>query len=128
MSTTPPPQAPPLHSTPVHTHSRTTDRHILKYENRNAALLRLSNEMAPYFVGPMPPQDFLATFLPPDPPSGSEPSCNASSEPPRGPRPPPFKKEMFSTLTKTSRESEMYQKFVCFRTLLFPEINPIFLD
>ena len=125
MSTTPPPQAPPLHSTPVHTRSRTTDQHILKYEDRIAAHRRLSNEMSPYFVGPMPPQEFLATFLPPDPPSGSKrskPLCNAS---PESPRPPPFKKEMFSALAKASRESEMYQKFVCFRTLLFPEINPI---
>ncbi len=106
----PPPQAPPLHSTPIHTSSRMTDQ---QYEDRGGTLQRLSDEMSPYFVGPMPPQVFLDTFLPP-----SKPSSNAS----------PFKKGMFSALVKASLESEMYQKFVCFRTLLFPEINPIFID
>ncbi|KAH9007909.1 hypothetical protein EDB84DRAFT_1447252 [Lactarius hengduanensis] len=42
----------------------TTDRFAPKYEDRDTTFRRLSDEMASFFVGPMPPHDFLDTFLP----------------------------------------------------------------
>src|SRR5260221_11380815 len=117
MSTTPPPQAgppAPPPSTPIHTRSRTTDRNSFKYADRTSTYRRLSDEMSPYFVGPMPPQLFLDTFFPP---SGL--LCNAS---PKSPRPSRFKKVMVSALVGVSQESTKYLTFVCFRTPLFPRL------
>jgi hypothetical protein len=121
MTKTPPPQTPPLslQSTPVHTGSRTTDRFGSKYVNRARTLSQLSTEMAPFFVGPMPPEEFLDTFLP----HSKQPSCDAPERPPV----PPFKKEMFSALLGSSSEGEMYKTFVCFTSFLLLEINPTFL-
>jgi hypothetical protein len=116
MSTTPPqagPPAPPP-STPVHLRSRTTNRNSFKYEDRNSTYRRLSEEMSPYFAGPMPAQEFLDTFFPP-----SEHLRNAS---PESPPAPPFKKGMFTALVDASRELTKYSTFVCFRTLLFPSL------
>lgn len=74
---------------------------------------RLSAEMSPFFIGPMPAQEFLDTFLPPSKPCCHEFVCNLEPKP-----------GMFSGLTALSAESALSAKFVCFRTPLFPEINP----
>ena len=109
---TPPPQALSPHSTPIHTGSRTIDpNNVTEFEDSDGTYRQLSDEMIPYFVGPMPPQAFLDAFLPSSP---SEPSCNAS-----GPPIAPFKKGMFSNVVGASSESDMNQKFVCSKTLLF---------
>jgi hypothetical protein len=116
-STTPPPQAgppAPPPSTPISTRTRTTDCHSFKFEDRTNTYRRLCNEMSPYFLGPMPPQLFLDTFFPP-----SDLLCTASPESPRASC---FKKGMFSALVNQSRELQMYNAFVCFRTPLFPRL------
>jgi hypothetical protein len=53
----------------------------------------MSDEMAPFFLGPMPPQDFLSAFLP-----SSQPSS--------------FKAGMFDTLASSPTETAMYRIFV----------------
>src|SRR5258708_26737876 len=74
MSTPPPPDTSSLllPGTPIHTRSVTTGGVNAKHETRSMALSRLANEMGPFFVGPMPAQDFLDCFLPhPHPSVGS---------------------------------------------------------
>lgn len=97
MSTTPPPQArppAPPPSTPINTRRRTTGQRDFefKYEDRNTTYRRLSDEMSPYFAGPMPPQEFLDTFFPAS--EASEVLCNTSANPP----PPPISKRECSLL------------------------------
>jgi hypothetical protein len=111
---TPPQQASCLHSTPVHPGSRTTHNSFgLKYHDRDSTFEWLSKEMSCFFIGPMPAQEFLDTFLPPSEPLCGTPLC--TFEPKRG---------MFSDLVGVSLESILCTTFVCFRTLLFPKINP----
>ncbi|KAH9031579.1 hypothetical protein EDB83DRAFT_2319184 [Lactarius deliciosus] len=86
-----------LAGTPVHTHSSTTDHFAPKYEDRDTTLRQLSDEMSSFFVGPMPPQDFLDTFLP-------STSLNPSVL--------PFERGMFSPSNEMALEPEMYDKFV----------------
>ena len=103
ISKTPPPTSPlPLPGTPVHTRSTTTDRFLPKYEDRDAMFRRLSNEMSPYFVGPVPPQEFLDAFLPV---TSSLPSVSR------------FERGMFSDLTEPASEAGMYQTFVSSESL-----------
>ena len=98
MPSTPPPSSPlPPQGTPVHTRSTTTDRFLPKYETREHTFRRLSAEMSPYFVGPVPPQDFLDSFLPVTTP------CHTVL---------PFKQGMFSTLSEATSEASMYKTFV----------------
>jgi hypothetical protein len=94
MSKTPPPGPLLIPETPVHTRTTTTDRFGLKFENRGSVFERLSQEMAPYFVGPMPPQDFLDSFLPNSP-------LNSSIE-----------SGVFTGLTQAASEADMYTTFV----------------
>jgi len=123
MSTTPPQQAPRLpSSTPVHTRSRTTDVYALKHHDRGSTIKRLSKEMSPFFIGPMPLQQFLDQFLPPSKPSCGTPRSRSPDSPPCA-----FETGMFSALVTASSESNLCNSFVCSRTLLFPEINPILL-
>jgi hypothetical protein len=113
-SKTPPPTSPlPLPGTPVHTRSATTDRFLPKYEDRDATFRRLSKEMSSYFVGPVPPQDFLDAFLPLTSSHHSVPS---------------FEKGMFSALVDSASEAEMYSHFVGSDPLA-PAllVNPFFL-
>jgi hypothetical protein len=72
--------------------------------------------MGPFFVGPMPPEDFLDEFLP----LPSEVLKNL----------PRFEKGMFSDMIGLSRESEQYYAFVCFNSYIthFLETNLIFPD
>src|SRR5712691_5694696 len=89
MSKTPPPKTPPLpQSTPVRTQSNTTDTYRPRHEA--AFFNRLSNEMHPFFVGPMPPKDFLDKFL-----------CLPSEDLETLPR---FEGPMFSSMTKAMQE------------------------
>jgi hypothetical protein len=112
-SKTPPPSSPlPLPGTPVHTRSTTTDQFLPRYENRETTFQRLSTEMSSYFVGPMPPQEFLDTFLP------------VTSSCPSVPR---FKLGMFSNLSESSFEANMYQSFVSSEPLTSARlVNPPF--
>lgn len=57
----------------------------------------MSNEMGPYFIGPLAPQVFLDKFLPLSSPGPSVPS---------------FEPGMFSALSGASSEADMYDKFV----------------
>jgi len=97
---TPPLQMPPLQSTPVHTRSRTL-RFGRRFSDRDCIYAQLVDEMAPFFVGPMPPQEFLDTFLPLNKLSTSQP-CTS------------FKEGRFSVLTGSLPENQLYDKFVCF--------------
>ena len=95
----PPTSSVPLSGTPVHTCSATTDRFLPKYEDREATFRRLSIEMSPFFVGPMPPQDFLDFFLPSTSCSPSEAVTN-------------FHPGIFGALVQSTSEAEMYGNFV----------------
>jgi len=63
---------------------------------------QLWGDMSSCFVGPMPPQTFLDTFLclPEDVMKGL----------------PSFKMNLFSSVSTSSRKDEMYVKFVRFRS------------
>ena len=98
MSTTPPPGPLLSPNTPIHTRTATTDRFDPKFQDRDFVFQRLSEEMAPYFVGPMPPKVFLDHFLP-----------DASPNQPID----IFKAGMFSGLMQASSEAEMHATFVC---------------
>jgi hypothetical protein len=101
---TPPSNVPPLpKSTPIHTQSNTTHKdgvYGLKPEGREHIFGQLSTKMNPFFVGPMPPHDFLEEFLP-----------LSQLEP-------PFSEGMFSSMIGVSKETDMYNQFVCFRSYL----------
>lgn len=111
---TPPNRASPLpsSSTPVRPEGRTLDEYgsEVEYKNRTTMMKNLSEEMSPFFIGPMPPQKFLDTFLPP-----SKPSCGT---------PRTLEPGLFSPLVGATLETGLCKTFVCFRTLLIPEINP----
>ncbi|KAI9441144.1 hypothetical protein BJY52DRAFT_1195097 [Lactarius psammicola] len=79
--------------TPVHTHTSTTRFFDTKHLSRDEIICVMSLEMAPFFLGPMPPQDFLSTFLP---------SLQPSS----------FQVGMFDTLTNHRTETLMYKAFI----------------
>lgn len=107
MNMTPPQRTSPLpQSTPIHTQSSTTNSYTSKCEEQHNTFHRLSDEMHPFFVGPIPPRDFLDEFL-----------CLPSQVLGSLPR---FKEGMFSALSDTfrSRESGMYDKFVWFKPYL----------
>jgi hypothetical protein len=103
MGTPPPPDSSSLQppGTPVHTRSTITggSETKTKYENRSMTLSRLTDEMSPFFVGPITAQEFLDSFLPP---------------PPTGSSVPLFKKGMFNSVTQTLHEQEVkwYSVFV----------------
>ena len=99
MTTTPPPSslAPP--GTPFRTDSKMTDQFAPKYEDRLTTLRRLAYDMSPYFVGPVPPQNFLDDLLPL---ASLPPPVNDST----------FKKDMFSVLKASSCEAVMYRNLV----------------
>jgi hypothetical protein len=79
--------------TPVHTRSSTTGYLGIKHLTRNQIYDVMSEEMAPFFLGPMPPEEFLSTFLP---------SLQPSS----------FQAHMFDTLASPSSEASKYAIFV----------------
>jgi len=83
--------------TPVHTRTSTTRFFDTKHLSRDGIVRVMSLEMAPFFLGPMPPQDFLSTFLP---------SLQPSS----------FQAGMFDTLTNHRTETLMYKAFVSILT------------
>ena len=84
-----------LSGTPMHTHSATTDW-FLKIE---ATFQQLSIEMLPFFVGPVPPQDFLDFFLPSTTSSPFKVVTN-------------FCLGIFSALVQSTSKAEMYGNFV----------------
>ena len=99
MRKTPPSGALPIPETLIHRRSTTTDWFDGgKFLTRNVAFPLLSKEMAPYFVGPMPPKDFLNYFLPKD---LSNPSSSI------------FQPKMFTRLMEVASEADMYTAFVC---------------
>ncbi|KAI9430286.1 hypothetical protein H4582DRAFT_2087211 [Lactarius indigo] len=67
----------------------------------------MSQEMAPFFVGPMPPQEFLSTFL-----SGSR--SWASS----------FEAGMFDALANSQSETSMYRAFI---NIVQPHLKTIYI-
>jgi hypothetical protein len=95
MSKTPPPGPLPIPETPVHTRSATTGRFNDTFEDRSLVFQRLSQEMALYFVGPVPPQDFMKSFFP---------LPNSCSNTP--------KSGVFAGLTRAASEADMYDIFV----------------
>jgi hypothetical protein len=97
MNKTPPRGPIPIPETPVHTSSMTTDRFDPKFEDRDKVTIRLFEEMCPYFVGPMPTNEFLEHFLPEDSPN---PSSGI------------FKPGMFSRLKNAATEADMFTAFV----------------
>ncbi|KAH9039780.1 hypothetical protein EDB85DRAFT_1887196 [Lactarius pseudohatsudake] len=90
--------------TPVHTHSSTTGFLNTKYLMRDEIYNAMSHEMSPFFLGPMPPQLFLSTFL------------LSSKVPPSF----KFKVGMFDALASLRTEALMYKVFSFFGT----EKNP----
>ena len=66
MITPPSSNAPPPAGTPVHSRSSTTG---FLGGMRDQIINIMSEEMEPFFLGPMPPQQFLSDFLPSDQPS-----------------------------------------------------------
>ncbi|KAH9025840.1 hypothetical protein EDB85DRAFT_2149458 [Lactarius pseudohatsudake] len=81
--------------TPVHTRSSTTGFLNTKYLMRDEIYNAMSHEMSPFFLGPMPPQLFLSTFLP----SSKAPSFK-------------FKVGMFDALASLRTEALMYKVFI----------------
>ena len=83
----------------IHRRSTTTDQFDGgKFLTRDVAFPLLSKEMAPYFVGPMPPKDFLNYILPKD---LSNPSSSI------------LQLKMFAGLMEVASEANMYTAFVC---------------
>jgi hypothetical protein len=116
MDKTPPSNTSQLpQSTPIRTQSSTTGKYASKFEGRDSTFDLLANEMGPFFVGPMPPEEFLDEFLP------------LSSDVLKDSR---FKEGMFSPMTKLSHEGTQYDAFVCFNSYIthFLETNLIFPD
>ena len=85
--------APVPFGTPVHTRSSTTGYLGTKCPTRDKIFDVMSEEMATFFLGPMPPRQFLSTFLPSSHPSSFQPG-------------------MFDALTQPSTETAKYQVFV----------------
>ena len=113
MSWTPPQSTAILPAgTSVHTCSSTTDRFSPKYEDRDIIFGQLSDEMALFFVGPMPPQEFLDNFLP----STSLDHSNLV-----------FKWGIFSSIKEMASEADMHNKFVSSETPLPLQIQTFFL-
>jgi len=112
--TTPPACPVPLPGTPVHTRSATTDRFLPKYEDREATFRRLSIEMSPFFVGPVPPQDFLDFFLP-------STSCSPSGAVAN------FRPGIFTALAQSTSEAEMYGNLVSSDPIRTRSSSSIFL-
>ena len=73
--------------------SSTTGYLDSKHLTRDQIYDVMSEEMAPFFLGPMPPQEFLSAFLP---------SLQPSS----------FQAGMFDTLAGLRNEGSMYKRFV----------------
>ena len=88
-------------STPIHTLSNTTSTYSQNHETRDEYHTRLSNEMAPYFIGPMPAEEFLDQFMP-------RPSGPLDS----------FDKKMFGDMSKSTREEHMRGALVRFKSYL----------
>jgi hypothetical protein len=87
-----------------------------KCKGQDSTFDLLSNEMGPFFVGPMPPEDFLDEFLLLSSDVLKDLPC--------------FEKGMFSDMIELSQESEQYDAFVCFNSYIthFLETNLIFPD
>ena len=114
MSKTPPPSSPPLLSTPVCSTTVTTGKYCIKFEKRHNVFCWLSVEMMPFFIGPMPLQMFLDTFLPlpkGTPPKCELPECKLQCLP-------SFKEGMFTSMMGLSQKNGMYDIFVRFRSHL----------
>ncbi|KAI9442014.1 hypothetical protein BJY52DRAFT_1229263 [Lactarius psammicola] len=78
--------------TPIHTRSSTTGFLDALHLTRDQVFGVMSDEMAPFFLGPMPPQEFLSFFLP-----GSQPSS--------------FQAGMFDALANFRTEVSVYKTF-----------------
>jgi hypothetical protein len=96
---TPPSSSLPVPGTPLKTDGRTMDQYESQYQHRSSTLQRLSYDMSRYFVGPVPPEEFLDEFLP------------LTSHPP-APEDHIFTKNMFSALKKVGTEAVMYHGLV----------------
>ncbi len=66
-----------------------------KYLSQDQIFHVMSQEMAPFFLGPMPPQEFLSTFL-----SSTQPQALS------------FEANMFDTLADIQSKTAMYKAFV----------------
>lgn len=120
MSSTPPQYGlTGIPATPIKTGSSTTGRYVPKYENRDDILSRLAVEMGPYFVGPIPVQGFLDSFLP-----------LSDADKDRFKFKFKFKGGMFNTLIRQLDETEnrLYDTFVSSPTVPVLRSNPTFPD
>jgi len=93
--------SPLLQSTPIHTLSNTTSTYSQNHEMRDEYHTRLSNEMSPYFIGPMPAEEFLDRFMP-------QPSGPLDS----------FEKGKFGDMSKNTVEGRMRQALVRLKSSL----------
>ncbi|KAH9164639.1 hypothetical protein EDB89DRAFT_1912027 [Lactarius sanguifluus] len=92
--------------TPVHTRSSTTGFLNTKYLTRDDIYNAMSLEMSPFFLGPMPPQLFLSTFL--------LSSKALSSE---------FKAGMFDALANLWTEVLMYKVFTGLPPTFYDQVH-----
>ena len=100
-------------STPFRTWNATSSCFDPKYEGRETLYGCLSNKMSPYFI---PLEEFLDSFVAPY-------MLDASMES----SVPNFKAGMFSALTKSTSEAEMYERLVSSNLcmLLCPSNSPL---
>jgi Fungal protein kinase len=96
----------PKRTTPINTGSRTLYRFGDKRRDLRNHYLTLSEEMSPYFVGPMPASAFLSEFLP-------------MSKLPEDVSLPLYEKGMFEAVIPKEQEADMYEPLVCPCTTLF---------
>src|SRR5216683_3248416 len=89
----------PVPGTPLKTDGRTMDQYEPQYQHRCSTIQQLSYDMSHYFVGPVPPKEFLDKFLP------------LTSHPP-APEDHIFTKNMFSALKNAGLEAVMYHGLV----------------
>ncbi|KAH9159380.1 hypothetical protein EDB89DRAFT_1916283 [Lactarius sanguifluus] len=95
------------YGTPVHTRSSTTGYLSASYLSRDQIFRIMSREMAPFFLGPMPPQEFISTFLPGSQPSGFK-----------------FEHGMFDPLVELRSETLMYRTFI---EIVQPHLKTIYI-
>ncbi|KAH9165209.1 hypothetical protein EDB89DRAFT_1911545 [Lactarius sanguifluus] len=95
------------YGTPVHTRSSTTGYLSASYLSRDQIFHIMSQEMAPFFLGPMAPQEFISTFLPGSQPSGFK-----------------FEHGMFDPLVELRSETLMYRTFI---EIVQPHLKTIYI-
>ena len=92
------------HSTPIHTQGTTTNRYKTAHFSWEDVFKNLAYEITPYFLGPMPPGDFLDKFLPLGVTTSKSKSKSKSKF--------KFKHDMFKAVSNADLESSMYTEFV----------------